>query len=225
MKGDASRVGEARITGTEENELLTDFRTDQIGKSEANRFLAAEQFIRQHAGTMAAVAVFKAYFATSRQTLHKAQPKNYAVNYLWNFYQPIFMNGVGEQLPEFSAETTEGKQVTQKDFEGKKLLVVAVGFWTPDSRTFLKQLKKKLHAAGNPFEVLLVSLDVDRGGLRKQLQQIDVNYPVICDRQSFNSPLVGTFGLRYVPSAMVVNSQGKIIQRDVTEVDKLNLNI
>lgn len=236
MKGDASRVGEARITGTEENELLTDFRTDQIGKSEANRFLAAEQFIRQHAGTMAAVAVFKAYFATSRQknvklsmemlqTLQKAQPKNYAVNYLWNFYQPIFMNGVGEQLPEFSAETTEGKQVTQKDFEGKKLLVVAVGFWTPDSRTFLKELKKKLDAAGNPFEVLLVSLDVDRGGLRKQLQQIDVNYPVICDRQSFNSPLVGTFGLRYVPSAMVVNSQGKIIQRDVTEVDKLNLNI
>ena len=78
---------------------------------------------------------------------------------------------------------------------------------------------------GNPFEVLLVSLDVDRGGLRKQLQQIDVNYPVICDRQSFNSPLVGAFGLRYVPSAMVVNSQGKIVQRDVTEVDKLNLNI
>ena len=166
MKGDASRVGEAKITGTEENELLTDFRTDQIGKSEANRFLAAEQFIRQHAETMAAVAVFKAYFATSRQknvklsmemlqTLHKAQPKNYAVNYLWNFYQPIFMNGVGEQLPEFSAETTEGKQVTQKDYEGKKLLVVAVGFWTPDSRTFLKELKKKLDAAGNPFEVLI----------------------------------------------------------------------
>ncbi|MGM9694100.1 MAG: DUF4369 domain-containing protein [Alloprevotella sp.] len=236
MKGDASRVGEARITGTEENELLTDFRTDQIGKSEANHFLAAEQFIRQHAETMAAVAVFKAYFATSRQknvklsmemlqTLHKAQPQNYAVNYLWNFYQPIFMNGVGEELPEFSAETTEGKKVSQADYAGKKLLVVAVGFWTPDSRTFLRELKKKLDAAGNTFEVLLVSLDVDKGELRKQLQQIEVNYPVICDRQAFNSPLVGAFGLRYVPSAMVVNSQGKIVQRDVTEVDKLNLNI
>lgn len=48
MKGDAAKLGEADISGSEENELLTDFRQKQNTLPENNQRLAASEFIRTH---------------------------------------------------------------------------------------------------------------------------------------------------------------------------------
>ena len=90
IKGDAARLGEADITGTEENELLTAFRQRNAGKKPADLLLAASDFVRSNARTLAAVAVFRKYFAdaeapdapTTRSLLgelRRAQPRNAAL--------------------------------------------------------------------------------------------------------------------------------------------------
>lgn len=235
MKGDASKIGEAEITGTEQNELLTEFRLANLNKPEANGRMAAAQFVRSHPATLAAVAIFRKYFAQPQSTdvttalqlldvLKKAQPTERAVTYLDNFYRPIFSNGVGQTLPGFTAEDLNGRTVSSASYSGKKLAIVCVGTWQYESLTFLRQLRDKIRRAHSKWECLVVSLDVDCNVLRNRLKSDSISYPVICDRQAFESPLVTKLGLHYVPSCMLVDASGKIIQRDVTKVEDVKID-
>ena len=155
--------------------------------------------------------------------LKKAQPKSKALTYLDNFYRPIFQNGVGCKLPDFTAETLDGRTVRMADFRGKQLAIVCLGMWQGESRTFLRQLRKKLEQSRGKWEYLVVSMDVDREVLRNRLKTDSINYPIVCDRKAFESPLVQKLGLHYVPSCMLVDAEGTIVQRDVTKVDDLKL--
>lgn len=235
MKGDAAKIGEAEIIGTEQNEQLTDFREANLTKTLSDQRMAAAQFVRDHANDLSAVAVYRKYFAQPQSpdvktalqlldVLKKAQPKERAVAYLDNFYRPIFTNGVGQSVPDFTAETLDGQKVSMADYRGKRLVIACVGTWQSESVTFLRDLRKKLKQASSKWECLVVSLDVDREVLRNRLKSDSITFPVVCDRQAFESPLVTKLGLHYVPSCMLVSEQGKIMQRDVTKVSDAMIN-
>ena len=234
LRGDASKIGEAEVTGTEENELLTAFRRANLTAPESNRRLAAADFVRTHATSLAAVAVFRRYFAMQKSpdaatalqlldVLKKAQPQGKAVNYLDQFYRPVFENGVGRQLPSFTAETIDGEKVSSETFRGRKLVIACLGMWQGESQAFARQLRRKVAQAGRGCACIVVSMDVDREVLRNRLKSDSLQCPIICDRLAFESPLAQKLGLRYVPSCMVVDAEGRIVQRDVTKVDELKL--
>lgn len=234
LKGDASKIGEAQITGTEENELLSDFRIKHANDTPKNQSLAAAQFIRENVNSLAAVAIFKKYFANKQNPdahtalqlldmLKKAQPKEKAVTFIDQFYRPIFMNSEGEKLPTFTAKTLDGNTISSASYKGKKLIIACVGTWQSDSRPMLLNLRRKLKTMGNKWQCIVISLDVDQAVLRSSLKNDSITFPTICDRQAFNSPLVQALGLHYVPSLMIVNEQGRIIQRDVTKIEDARL--
>lgn len=232
LKGEAARVGEAEITGSDENALLTEFRQSVSGKPQTATILAATDFIEANSETMAAVSVFKTYFTKSEKTdpqealrlltlLRQKQPQNYVVRYLWSFYQPIFSTGAGEKLPAFEAKTTAGGTVSAAQYAGKPLAIIGYAGWSTESQAFLRQFRQEVERRGKQCEVLLISFDVDKASVTRQLATLHVDYPMVCDRKAFNSPLVTKLGLRYVPSVMTVNSKGCIVQRDVTDLTKL----
>ena len=234
MRGDAAKIGESKVSGSAENDLLSDFRLANAAVPENNRTMAAAQFVRSHPQTLAAVAVFKRYFASQKSpdvqtalqlldVLQKAQPKGKAVTYINQFYRPIFENGVGRKLPDFTAETLKGTTFDSKQNKGKRWVIACVGLWQGESQTFVRQLRTKLKSAQSPCECLIVSMDVDREVLRNRLKTDSVDYPIVCDRKAFESPLVQKLGLHYVPSCMLVDAEGTIVQRDVTKVDDLKL--
>lgn len=234
IKGDAAKIGEAEITGTEENEDLTDFRLKHLNESERKLRLAAAQYVRSHASQLSAVAMFRKYFAQPQNTdantaltlldvLVKAQPQERSVRRLDNFYRPIYKNSIGQKMPAFEGESLDGKTVRSSDFAGKHLVIACVATWQDESRLFLQQLRRQMKQAGAGWQCIIVSLDVEKEALRKQLESDTISYPTLCDRKAFESPLVRTLGLHYVPSVMVVDPQGTIIQRDVTKVSDIRM--
>lgn len=84
------------------------------------------------------------------------------MTYVDNFFRPIFQNGQGQQLPDFTAETVDGRKVSASDYRGKRLVIACVGSWQSDSRPMLVQLRRKLRTLGGKWQCLVVSLDVDR---------------------------------------------------------------
>ena len=116
------------------------------------------------------------------------------------FFRPIFQNGEGQLLPAFTGQTLDGRKVSSADYRGKNLIIA------------------KLQTLNGKWSCLIVSLDVDRNLLRSNLRNDSITYPVICDRKAFDSPLINQLGVHYVPSLMLINAQGRIIQRDVTQV-------
>lgn len=234
MEGDAAKLGEAKISGTAQNEMLSDFREANIGGLASNHKLAAAQFIRTHPQTLAAVAVYRRYFASQKQpdvqlalqlldVLRQAQPNGRSVMYLDNFYRPIFENGVGQTLPDFETETIDGRKVSRADYQGKQLVIVCLGTWQSESRKFMQDITQKIKQSKSKWECFVVSMDVDRQVLRDRIKADTLMYPVICDRKAFESPLVQKLGLHYVPSCMLVGANGKIIQRDITKVDEAQI--
>lgn len=229
LKGDASTIGEATLSGTEENEKLSDFRKKHVNDVPTNQSLAAAQFVRDNAKMLAAVAVFRMYFANKQNVnaltalqlldvLKKAQPKEAAVMSLDQFFRPIFQNSEGQLLPSFTAQTLDGRKVSSADYRGKNLVIAFTGAWQSDSRSLLVQLRRKLHTLNGKWSCLVVSLDVDSKLLRSNLRNDSISYPVVCDKKAFDSPLVNQLGVHYVPSLMLINAQGRIVQRDVIQV-------
>ena len=230
MKGDASKLGEATITGSDQNELLTDFRLKHFNAQDKTTLIAAEEFVRSHAQTLAAVSVFRRYF-TDRKQVHtqtalqlldvlcEAQPKSRVIEYLDDFFRPIFVNGVGSKLPEFKVQTIDDKTVTNADYKDKNLVIACVGLWQNDSHKFMRQLKKEIDKAGKKWDCLIVSMDFDVKSLRTHIERDSLDYHVVCDQRAFESPIVRQLGLHYVPSCMVVNAEGTIVQRDVMKVE------
>ena len=234
MKGDASKLGEASITGSEQNELLTEFRLAHLNTNRKQAELAAAEFVRSHAQTLAAVSVFRRYFADNKHVnaatalqlldvLCQAQPKSRVVAYIDDFFRPIFKNSVGSRLPGFKVTTLDGKTVTNADYKGKNLIIACVGFWQNDSYHFLRELKRTVKQAGKNWDCLLVSMDFDLKLLRNRLESDSLDYHVVCEQQAFETPIVRQLGLHYVPSCMVVDTAGVIIQRDVMKVEDLKI--
>lgn len=235
MKGDAAKIGEAKISGTEQNELLSDFRLKHATDIATNQRLAAMQFVTDNSHTLAAVAVFLKYFAKKQETdprialqmldiLKKAQPKERAVAYLNQHYRPFFLNGKGQLLPSFTAHTLDGRKLSSADFRGRNLVIACMASWQSDSRQLLRSLHHKLKTMPGKWQCLVLSLDTDLSMLRSELR-IDslTSAPVICDQQAFQSSLFTTLGIHYVPSLMLVNAQGRILQRDITKIEDAQL--
>lgn len=233
MKGDAAKIGEATITGSEENQLLTDFRLANLSGPEAKRRLAASQFIRDHASTLAAVAVFKRHFAGIKNpdpaqalamldVLHQAQPQNRSVIDLEANFRPFLLNTVGSQMQAFEAQTLDGAHISSTTFEGKGLIVLTCATWRPKSFSLLRSVRRLLQENElEGWECLIVSLDSDVKACRERLEADSISYPVVCDGMSFDSPLVNKLSLTRVPTCMVVDKSGKILARDVTDQSEL----
>lgn len=237
MKGNAAKIGEAGISGTDDNDLLTEFRQAHVATNPANLRLAAADFVRSHSSTLAAVAVYKKYFLQSEtpdvrqalsllKELQKAQPKSNVVRALSVQFQPRLQTGVGQTLPDFTATTLSGKTVRTSDYRGKRLLIAFCASWQYTSLSMLRSARNLLKETGMPpCECLVVSLDADQGAWKRAMKSDSIVFPTLCDGKVFDTPLAKTFGVKYVPSFILTDTQGRIVARDVTDMNVLRTKL
>lgn len=226
MKGNAAKLGEADISGSEENELLTDFRLQNANKKAGEAEMAAADFIRSHPKTLAAVAVFKKYFEhvetpdaktalSLLDVLTREQPRNAPLAATARRLRPWLNNAAGQALPDFKVETLTGRTLTRADLSGHPALVVFWASWINASNEMTGRLKRIHRAHGNRLRILSVSLDTDLRACRRRAERDSTDALTVCDGKAFDSPMVETFGIRYVPGNLLIAADGRIIARDV----------
>ncbi len=226
MKGDAAKLGEADISGTDENELLTQFRQQEVGKTENDARLAATEFIRSHLTTMAAVAVFKKFFAEAQSPdqatatslindLRKAQPRNPMVATLSERLVPALAAAPGQHLPEFSVTTLNNKSVTPQDLKGKPAIIAVWATWNGTSTPLLKALQRIASTYAGKIRIVAISLDAETEKCRQRILRDSITYDVCCDGRVFDTPTVRQLGIRYIPGCILTDASGKILARDL----------
>ena len=226
MKGQASKLSAVDISGTKENELLTKFRQQNAGKSDKDLQMAAAQFVRDHINSMAALAVFKRYCAQREKydgetvlplldELQKVQPHNPVVKMAQEQFHSQLQSSVGSKLPDFEAVTLKGDTITNKDFAGKKLLVVFWSPWCANSYAVTEAIARIENKNPSLLQVLVVSVDFNQAPTGVRMKQSNVHSPAICQGKAFDSPIAKTFGVRYVPGNLFVDEEGIIVKRDV----------
>lgn len=226
MRGDAAKLSEADISGSKENERLTEFRLACVGKPENDSRLAAAQFVRDHPASLAALAVFRKYFATVRtpepavvlpllDVMKKAQPSNTALLSMEARLRPLLETGAGRPCPDFSAVSLTGKKLSRSDFSGRPLLILFWASWNTDCTTQLQTVRRLQRAYPDRLRLMVVSLDASPEVCRRGVEEDSLRNFMVCEGGAFASPLARRLGVRRVPGNLLVGANGKIVDRDV----------
>lgn len=111
---------------------------------------------------------------------------------------------IGEDIPEFSMTDVHGREITSKDFRGKKTLVT---FWSttcPHCINMVRELQEwdREKSADEPNLVVFSEGDAETH------KEIGLKSPILLDEGYKTAEKFGMFG---TPSAVLVNENGKII--------------
>lgn len=230
MRGNAAKLGEADITGSEENERLTQFRLDNAGRPDGDARMAAAGFVQSHPKTLAALAVFKKYFVQAEhpdartalpllRLLSHEQPHSAAVAAMAKSFRPRLQNSTGQTWPDFSVRTLDGRTLTKDAFAGKPVLVFFWATWGDASADMLAQIRRIRRAKGDRLQLLSVALDADSVSCRRRAETDSTTSFTVCDTKALDGTLAETFGTRYVPGNLLIDADGKITARDVAPKD------
>lgn len=225
LSGDANRLKEIEIDGTPTNELLTEFRLRLIQKSPNDAEMEAATFVRTHPASPAAVAVFHDYFDGQKKPkqqpalalldlLRRSQPQNHYLKQLDRRLRPQLKASVGSPLPRFSAKNIDGKRIDNATFKGRPAVIAFSASWDGNNYVLFQQLRKIRSTFGKKAETILVSIDHKPDHIKEAAER-DTLRNVICQGKGFDSPLVRTFGVRFVPGCIFVDAKGKIVARDI----------
>lgn len=226
MQGNASKLGEASITGTKENELLTDFRQQTAHKNANDARLAAADFIRNNKSTTAAIAVFKKYFAAAEapdpavtrdllKVLQQAQPRNAAIANIGRRLTASLATARNQQLPNFNAVDTDGRTVSKSSLAGRPTFIAVAASWSSECNELYAVLRRLQRAYGSRLNVVILSLDLDREAQLRRLKNDSISVPVLCDGRAFDSPVATALGLTQVPGNLLVNASGQVVARNL----------
>lgn len=230
LKGDARDLNRINLSGSEENELISDFQKDVFKKSDSEKARMAERFIKNHPESYASLVIFQKYLLDTKDLNYgklesllnlmlKATPDRTHLLALSAQIKPYTQCRPGKKIPRFNAITLKKESVNNNTFKSKLTLI---SFWATWSRDYVRPLalaSKTIRANKGKIEALNICLDTDTTGCLSTIERDSIEGYNICDQQAWESPLVKTFGIRYMPSNILVDKNGVILSRDIPEED------
>lgn len=141
----------------------------------------------------------------------------------------------GEEIPNFSAVTLEGKDFQLSDLRGQMVLL---DFWGSWCGPCLQENPALLNLYGNyrgrnyiglkGFEIVSVGIEQDPERWKKTIQRQAINWPYhILDQATslrfFDSPIAKQFSVKEVPTKYLISEHGKILKVNpsIAEVEEI----
>lgn len=125
--------------------------------------------------------------------------------------------GPGRTAPEIEMKDPDGKTRKLSDLRGKIVMIDFWASWCSPCRMEnpnVVRLYKKYHDKG--FEIYSVSLDKTRDAWVRAIQQDGLEWPNhVSDLRGWTSSGGASYGIRSVPSTVLVDRDGKIIARNL----------
>ena len=226
IKADASHLREMEVGGTDDNELMTEFRlmSNRLSPPEVKKAVA--DFVAEHPESPVSFYLVNSSFidvadpdyqtaARLLSLMHKADPENGRLELLLKQTNVLKASSAGSALPQFSAKDIDGRAVGRASLGGKANVVYVWSTWSYESQSVqrrLRQLKKKY---GSRLGVVGISIDASPENCRGYLRTDSLPWPVVCDGRMWDTPLLSAFGLATVPGSIVADASGRIVARNL----------
>lgn len=229
MKGDVSHLRDTQVTGTEDNDAMTAFRTKTNEMMPPEVQKAAQQFINSHLTSPVSNYLLRRYFLQNAnpdyalahklcEALHQAQPQNPQLARLHTLLESLKNHHADGQLPAFKAVDTKGDTITQKNLNAEANVIAVWASWSFDSQNILRQLATLQKDHPRKISVVTISLDASPAEGKNFLEHDSITWPNICDSLMWQSPVLAQLGIGTLPSNILTDKKGKIVARDVSNV-------
>ena len=226
IKGEANNLLATKITGCDENKMLTKFRLSNAKNTDAQKTHNAEDFIRKNPESFASLALYYQFFVETQQPdyskmqallglMLKSAPERTALKTLQAKLNPLFICRKGVKLPTFNTVSMNRTPISNQTLKGKYALL---SFWSTWGVDYMKDVQNEqtlLTPYLSKVQLINFSLDTDSAQVARQIDMNHIPGINICDKLSWTSPIVRTFGIVYLPSNILVNPQGVIVGRDM----------
>ena len=233
IEGDVSHLKEIRVTGTDINKQMTDFRLKTSGMTPPEVIRAAEAFISKNPASPVSLYLLNRYFTQAINPdrkkavaliseLEKAQPDEPTLKGLKEKIKSLDVLKEGAKIPAFTAKDIDGKTVRSSDLNAPVNIIYVWAKWNYESVNMQRQLTFFQKQNKDKVKVLGISLDPDVKTCRKAADQDSVKWSTICDGKMWETPLLRQLGLWYIPDNIILDSQGKIIAHTLHTNDLQN---
>lgn len=233
IEGDVSHLKGTEITGTDANELMTGFRlqTKEMMPPEVRK--KAEAFILEHPESPASEYLLRRYFILSVdadyakayqlcEKMHQARPSCIPLLQLYQRLASVKLCGSKGKLPRFTAIDTKGDTVTSSLLCKQANVIMVWASWSYDSQNTLQKLNRWRKVRHDSISIISICMDASADEGKKTLERDSIKWPNICDGQIWESPLVSTLGITFVPDNIVIDKEGNIIGRTLNTKDLQN---
>ena len=200
MAGDATYLREVTVTGTKDNDRLTDFRLRVADKTPPEAEKEAADFIKENPASPGCLYLLNRYFLLKTNpdykkvsglldVMLKENPGNPQFTQLKKQVQGLKSLKVGSVLPDFTAVTTTGSRITKADLWGSRLQLVSI------------------------------CLDANTNEHKQTAKRDSISWAIICDGKMWQTPIISQLGINAVPDNIVTDKNGKIIARGLPAVE------
>jgi len=120
-----------------------------------------------------------------------------------------------KMVPPFTVTTTDGKQLSMDDLQGKVVLLDFWATWCGPCREALPHIQKVAKKfQGEPLVILSVSLDSDEKKWQEFIAKNEMSWPQYRDG-SFEGPIAKMFGVRAIPHTYTIDADGVLQEEHV----------
>lgn len=230
LKGDASRLKELIVKGTDDNDDMTKVRQELNTLMPPDVPGAVEKFIRENPASRASNYLLQRYFLQEADAdykkayelvklMLKEQPDDGQL-IKWEKVLKGLRNNVAKgKVPNFSATDINGRVVSQADLNAKVNVLTVWALWNFNSTDIQRRLLKLKKKHGDKLGVVSICLDGNVKDVKQRLERDSVTWKTVCDGNMWQSPLVSRLGVTNVPTNWLMNSSGTIVERNMNASD------
>lgn len=230
MKADASHIKDIEITGTEDNEKMTEWRKSIDGMTPPDQQKQAENFIRANPSSIVSHWLLRKYFMLQLNPnlkkakelldlINKENKPSASLSHLTQGIERMTPMQIGDKMPSFTAIDINGKTVNSSDYTQGKAVIVIWASWNYDGINLQRMLRSSIKTAeknGKPAtKILSIAFDPSKKITKETLKRDSMSWHVVCDEMLWDSPLVKKLGINTVPDNIVL-SNGVVIARHLS---------
>lgn len=227
IHGDVTHLKEIKIKGSEENNLMTDFRKSIDGCSPPDILKEVKFFVRNHPESFVCKYLIIKYFITVQSHDYKtayelikqtaaARPNDMQLKKLKTQLGNLQQASVASALPKFSVRDQNKKIVTQNFCKGKVGLIVVWASWSYEGEEMLRKTKELEDEFGDKLAIISISLDASRYNCQQSRIRCNVDWSDIFSGKMWESPIVKQLGIGNVPDNIIIGRNGIIRERGVS---------
>jgi protein-disulfide isomerase/peroxiredoxin/uncharacterized membrane protein len=126
-----------------------------------------------------------------------------------NALQPVLETMLGQQVPDFEVQDSEGKTIRSRDFKGKVTLLNFFASWCgPCKKEFPYLVKYQEELKSRGFQIIGVGVDNESSASFEFAKGYNANFPIIGDPDSV---LMGKLMVYSMPGTFLLDKTGKIV--------------